>query len=375
MTETFDPQTYARELQHHNATRNGGGDDCVQATASVPFISGPDFVAGFKPPEYLVDGIVQRHYLYALTGQMGDGKTSISLYLARCVEHGQRFADRDVAQGRVLVLCGENDEDFRARLILSTDAYGLPITESLTIIPSIFDIGRDMQQLRDAAEKAGGIDLVIVDTGPAYFSGDQENDNVQAGQFARTLRGLTTLAGHPAVVVNCHPTKNANRDERVPRGGGAFLAEIDGNLTLYSDTEGACTLHHHRKFRGPGFEPIEFTLAKRHCEALTDTKGRRIPSVVAFPASEEDTQKRADAQRSDEDAILDMMLNWPNMPRSKWCKQLGWLNKNGQTERHRVHRALKSLQADKLVTTKRGRPVLTSDGKKEAQRVVEKGAR
>ena len=39
------------------------------------------------------------------------------------------------------------------------------------------------------------------------------------------------MPGEPCVIVACHPVKNASDDNLIPRGGGAFLNEVDGNLT------------------------------------------------------------------------------------------------------------------------------------------------
>ena len=39
--------------------------------------SSREFVAGFVPPDYLIDGVVQRRFIYSMTGATGAGKTSI----------------------------------------------------------------------------------------------------------------------------------------------------------------------------------------------------------------------------------------------------------------------------------------------------------
>jgi hypothetical protein len=39
--------------------------------------SSKEFVAGFVPPDYLIDGLLQRRYVYSLTGPTGDGKTAV----------------------------------------------------------------------------------------------------------------------------------------------------------------------------------------------------------------------------------------------------------------------------------------------------------
>ena len=77
--------------------------------------------------------------------------------------------------------------------------------------------------------------LIIVDTSAAYYEGDDENNNVQAGEHARRLRRLVRFNGGPTVLVCCHPVKNAGGDNLLPRGGGAFLNEVDGNLTSKRD--------------------------------------------------------------------------------------------------------------------------------------------
>ena len=51
------------------------------------------------------------------------------------------------------------------------------------------------------------------------------------------------------------------KENLLPRGGSAFVNEVDGNLSLWSDDNGRTTqLHWFGKLRGPGFEPIDFEL-------------------------------------------------------------------------------------------------------------------
>jgi len=138
------------------------------------------------------------------------------------------------------------------------------------------------EQLR--AEIAGtgddGATLIIIDTSASYFEGIDENSNPIMGAYARRLRRFTTFPGGPTVLVACHPIKNAGPDNLLPRGGGAFLAEVDGNLTATrSDT--IVTLHWLGKFRGADFDPIPLELRSVTAERLTDRKGRAIRTVMA----------------------------------------------------------------------------------------------
>jgi hypothetical protein len=66
------------------AVRYNGGDGGTKAApASSRLIqSSAEFVAGFRPPDYLVDGIIQRRFLYSMTAPPGAGKTCIALRIA-----------------------------------------------------------------------------------------------------------------------------------------------------------------------------------------------------------------------------------------------------------------------------------------------------
>lgn len=68
-------------------------------------------------------------------------------------------------------------------------------------------------------------------------------------------------------------------DHLLPRGGGAFLAEVDGNLTAKLSNL-TVELHHQGKLRGPGFEPIAFELKPTTADRLRDSRGRQITTVM-----------------------------------------------------------------------------------------------
>jgi hypothetical protein len=207
-------------------------------------LSAEQFVAGFTPPAYLVDGVLQRGYLYSLTARTGHGKTAVAMYIAQSIARGMPMHGREVKAGTVLLLAGENPDDIRARFLVLADAYGFKAEDlKRRFVAGVIDIGVKMSEIRAEAETMSDLVLVIVDTGAAYFPGDESNSNSQQGAYARLLRQLTFLPGKPAVLVNCHPVKNASRDNLLPMGGSAFLNEVDGNLTLWATAERQTTLH------------------------------------------------------------------------------------------------------------------------------------
>jgi hypothetical protein len=99
-------------------------------------VSSAAFLDGFIPPDYLFDGILQRHFIYSMTALTGSGKTAIALMLAVHVALGQPIGDRFLEQGRVLYFAGENPDDIRMRWLASADKFGFdPATIDVHFLP------------------------------------------------------------------------------------------------------------------------------------------------------------------------------------------------------------------------------------------------
>src|SRR5262249_1994706 len=141
----------------------------------------------------------------------------------------------------------------------------------------------------------------------AYFEGDNENDNTQLGNYARMQRGLVNLPAGPTVLALCHPVKNAAEDNLLPRGGGAYLNEVDGNLTV-SQAEGIIVgLHSQGKYRGQDFAPISFQLKCVTHERLKDSKGRQLTTVMAAPLSAFHEKEIKETANRHQDELLEAL--------------------------------------------------------------------
>jgi hypothetical protein len=326
------------------------------------------FVEGFVPPDYLMDGVLQRGFAYSLTGATGAGKTTLSLRLMAHVESGSSLAGRDVAKGRVLMLVGENADDVRCRWIALAEQMGFfPSEVDVHFVPSVFSIRALLPKLRLQADKVGGFALVVVDTSAAYFSGEEENSNKQAGDHARDIRALTTLPGKPCVVVNCHPTKNASDENLLPRGGGAFIAEMDGNLTC-SKKNGGVELHWQGKYRGPEFEPMAFELLTVTSDKLRDSRQRHIPTVIARPLSEAEQQAKADAGDAELHRLMQTMSENVGASVAALARAAGWVGTGGVPHKSKVSRLLDALKRSKFAAKELNTWVLTPAGLKAAKR-------
>lgn len=349
------------------------------APAAHPAVVGArKFLHDFTPLETVIDGLpTARGGLVAITGPTGSGKTTVCTALQLALRTGRTFAGREVTAGSVLVLAGENADDYAMHLLGAVQHAGLKpedlsavtASDTFAIVPGTFDVLQQIDYLDDVLARQGSeLVAVFVDTSAAYNVADDENDNVAMRRHASALRELTTLPGKPTVFVLCHPTKNATRDNLTPRGGGAFLAEVDANLTLWKDEAGIVTLHWAGKIRGPTFEPIRFELVPVELEGKVDCRGRPISTVVAQHVADDRAQQLVEKEASDQDVLLGVMLRYPGKSVRDLAMKCGWTNGLGKALSTRVDRRLKALQQHGLVEQDRkGQWRLTNKGQKEAE--------
>jgi hypothetical protein len=289
---------------------------------------------------------------------------------------GLAFAGREVTRGSVLDLQGENPDDGTMHIAATAQELGVDGADlcrpegALLVVPGTFAIDYELDYLKREIQSSKLI-AVFVDTSAAFYGADDENDNVSMRRHASMLRTLTELPGNPTVFVLCHPTKSAQRDNLLPRGGGAFLAEIDANLTLWKDDAGIVTLHWAGKIRGPSFDPIQFELVPVELEGFKDCRGRAIHSVVARHIPDERAEQLAARELDAGNRLLLAMLRKPEGSLADWCKACGFVSGTGQPQKSRISRLLTGLINDGLVEKARsGTYRLLPKGKKEAERLL-----
>ncbi len=316
----------------------------------IKILSSGELVRGFVPPDYFLDGVAQKGFIYSMTAATGTGKTAVLLLIAAIAAQGGEFSGREIEKGRVVYLAGENPDDVTMRWIGMAHETGFDLDEmDVYFIRDRFSVPEALEAIREQVQELGGADLIVVDTSAAYFHGTDENGNTELGKHARDLRALTTLPGRPCVMVACHPTKNAGQDNLLPRGGGAFIAEVDGNLTL-AKSDGIIKMHWQGKHRGPDFDPLTIELKTITAPALVDSKGRPIPTVMAQALSTGEARSLAASSRRDEDDALMQIERDSKASLSAIAESLHWRRDDGGVHKDRARRATDKLKRDKLVT-------------------------
>jgi hypothetical protein len=327
-------------------------EEVVATNFKSLLMSSAAFVRSFVAPEYVVVGILQCGFLYALTGRTGSGKTSKTLLLTACVAQGIPFSGHETKKTRVMYAAAENPTDVRMRWIalaaemhFDTEAIEVYFTDRR------FSLSTMLDTLRAEAEQVGGnFGLVIVDTSPAFFEGDDENSRAQMGAHAQLLRRIIdTIPGRPCVVANCHPTKNAADDNLSPAGGGTFLNEIDGNLTSMKLNDVVTEMHWQGKFRGPEFAPLSFKLKTVTHPDLKDSDGRLLPTVICEHLSEQGQAALETETRTEEDAVLALIQEHSSISLAQIASLMEWHTFAGKPNKSRAQRRVNALIKAKLV--------------------------
>jgi hypothetical protein len=145
-------------------------------------------------------------------------------------------------------------------------------------------------------------------------------------------------------------------DNLIPRGGGAFLNEIDGNLVLktLSEVPKVVDLHWHGKFRGPDFSPIGFMLTPGTSEKIKDSKGRPIWTVTARPLSAEEKATAEDHGQRKQNELLRAMKEHYGASLVELAEFCDWRYKSGEPNKTLVNRIMHDLEDRHLVKQEAG---------------------
>jgi hypothetical protein len=109
--------------------------------------SNAQFIGDFVPPDYLIDGVLIRRWIYVLTAPTNAGKTAVALCIVAHVITGTALAGHEVEKGKVLYLAAENPDDVRMRWIKFCEEWNIdPTTHQVRWVPRVLKLSD--QELR-----------------------------------------------------------------------------------------------------------------------------------------------------------------------------------------------------------------------------------
>jgi hypothetical protein len=268
--------------------------------------TGAEWRKVYVPLEYAIDGLIVRGQIVSLTGKTGHGKTTCVLSVLGHVANGKDYLGRATPKGHVALIAAENIIGTLSCYIAMVDHWP-GFDEShfhiLTVDQptSVEDLRHELHQY---AQRLGiKFTLVAADSASALFPGDDINDNVQQRDFAADLCRLKLLPGNPGGIVLCHPHKNPKGPaDLLPVGGGLFVAELDGNFTLWR-TDDIVEVSH-TKLRMPTWEPFKLKLVETTATSAKEASGQPLRAVTVEPVTEAEQERETATARTDVDKIV-----------------------------------------------------------------------
>lgn len=330
----------------------------------IQILSSDEFVSDWAPGAFLLKPIIETGRLYTLTGPTGTGKTAVALLMALSVATGAWLGSSRVRHAGVLFLAGENPHDVKTRWIAMLRNAGIdPKSVNVRFVEGRFAIDQQHEIIAaHIAENPCG--LVIVDTLQAFFDGDDSNSNEQMKAAAASFRRISNLG--PAVLVPAHPVKSATKDRNVPYGGGAFLNEIDGNLSLWGDQD-SIELHWCGKFRG-SFDPLHFSLYGTTVPGVVDEDGDPVRTVVARVILPDEADANEGMVNADLQRLMVAILDNPGASVNDLANSCSPMAGASGWSKRTTYRRLQQLASGGLVLQAAGIWALTPLGK----RIVDK---
>jgi Mrp family chromosome partitioning ATPase len=197
---------------------------------SVTVVQGSSIVE--MPINWIWNGYLPSGKLTLLAGAGGTGKSTIAFNLAATITNGGLWPDGSQCKtaGNVLIWSSEDDpaDTIKPRLMAvgaNANRYGvISGTVDERGFPDLFDAARDMEGLREAVARIGGISLLIIDPIITAVVGDMH----KANDVRRSLQTIVDFAAecNCAVLGITHFAKGTagkNSAERVI-GSQAFAA-------------------------------------------------------------------------------------------------------------------------------------------------------
>ena len=198
----------------------------------------------FGDQEWVVDSLVPKQGIMALSGNPGDFKTWVTIHIAMCVSRGESvFSKFKTMQGAVLVI---DEEDHLQTLQKRLNLLEADDSDAIDYV-SQQGIKVDDEETMSAIVKIvkeKDIKLVILDS-LVRMHGKEEND---AGGMAKVFQSLQKIIKAGASIIFTHHHRKQQKGEKVNgqsmRGSSDILAAIDSHLTLARnrDEEGRLVL-------------------------------------------------------------------------------------------------------------------------------------
>ncbi|MFA5792196.1 MAG: bifunctional DNA primase/polymerase [Candidatus Paceibacterota bacterium] len=302
-----------------------------------------------KEQEFLVNPLIPRQGIIALSGQPSHGKSWVMLHIAKAIASGKKVFDHfETVTGKILIFDEESGEgETKRRIERMSFKKDLPIMFSILQHFKI-DNRKDLDQLKDIVQQ-NNISLVMFDPFAALHS-KEENSAEQAEQIMEAMQEITKV-GASVLFIHHHRKDGIGQPKGAQslRGSSAISGRLDSHITVKRDKKNVkdfvMEIEHVKSRRSKAATPFSVQLVEA---------GNNV-SIVNYQEVEETKSKK-------ENAKLEILVVLESGSQSKDELQEALKEVSGSRN---VVDALKELEKEKKI-------VVEKQGKKHFYRLIKR---
>ncbi len=199
-----------------------------------------EVVSDIRPPEYLIDGVVETGTMGELFGDPGSYKTFVALSMMLCVASGRSWHGHAVKQGPVVYIVGEGRQGVARRLAAWGKHHGVALATVPFFMSSAPAALTDQSSAAEVAETIAEVAaqhgppvMIVIDTLARNFGPGDENSTKDMGAF---VGNLDRHMGNSCVRIVVH--HSGHGDKSRSRGNSALKGAVDFQFCLAKKADG-----------------------------------------------------------------------------------------------------------------------------------------
>jgi hypothetical protein len=208
-----------------------------EPSAKSGFHFTPVWQLEYRPPEFLVDELIETESLGLIFGDPGCGKSFVAVDLAMSVATGIAFHGRDVKQGSVFFIAGEGHNGLTRRMTAWAKSKGIGSMQDVQLFKSNraaqFLDARSALEVKHAvaglAKSYGAPALIVIDTLARNFGSGDENSTKDMSDFVASVDDIKAHFPNCTILI-VHHTGHAEKQRA--RGAMALKGALDCEYRL-----------------------------------------------------------------------------------------------------------------------------------------------
>ena len=215
-----------------------------------------EVVGDIRPPEYLIDGVIETATLGELFGDPGTYKTFVALSMLLCVASGRPWYGHAVKQGPVVYIVGEGRQGVARRLAAWGKYHGVDLATLPFFMSSAPAALTDPASAAEVAETIAEITaqhgppaMIVIDTLARNFGPGDENATKDMSVF---VANLDPFLGNSCVRIVVH--HSGHGDKTRSRGNSALKGAVDFQFCLAKKADGTVEMGNPKMKDGPEWQ-------------------------------------------------------------------------------------------------------------------------